>query len=182
MIPAIAIAAGIAATGTGGLGTVAAAEAADGYEEALVKAEFVERFTRFVEWPRDSLGSSFVIGAFGDDPVGRALGTLASSRTIKDRPVEVRRLSRAAEARSCHLVWIPSGRRPDLPGILASARGQPVLTVGDSEGFARAGVHINLVRDGDRLGFEINLDEARRSGLDLSSKLLRLGTIVGDAR
>jgi hypothetical protein len=55
-----------------------------------------------------------------------------------------------------------------------------VLTVGDTAGFAERGVLINLQRQDSRLGFEINLAQARRSGLRFSSKLLKLGRIVGE--
>jgi hypothetical protein len=53
-----------------------------------------------------------------------------------------------------------------------------VLTVGDTEGFAERGGIINLVKDGNRLSFEINPEAAQRAGLVMSSKLLFLGKIV----
>ena len=154
-------------------------------EEAVVKAELVERFCRFIDWPDGAFGPPerpFVIGIFGTDPVASHLEELARLRLIQGRPVEVRRLATPAGAGDCHLVWVSASARDRLSAILANTRGRAILTIADSPGLADAGVLINLVRLGGHLSFEINLDEVRGSGLVFSSKLLRLGTIVVKAK
>ncbi len=154
-------------------------------DEASVKAELVERFCRFIDWPEGALGPSdrpFVIGILGTDPVAPHLEDLARLRMIQGRPVEVRRLATPAGAGDCNLVWIAASAKDRLAAVLAKTRGRAILTIGDSPGFAGDGVLIGLVRSGDHVSFEINLDEVRQSGLQFSSKLLRLGTIVGRAK
>ena len=66
----------------------------------------------------------------------------------------------------------------ELAAVLNRLDRRPVLTIGDSEGFARGGVIINLAKARGKIRFEINLEAAKRGGLSISSKLLKLATIV----
>jgi len=146
--------------------------------EYRVKAEFVERFTRFIEWPPTAFAgpdSPFVLCVIGRTPVANFLEALAQSRRIKDRRVELRRLQPNADLSGCHLVFIASDERPWLKQILSRAAGHPIVTVADSEGFGRAGVLINLVVDDQgRVRFEISPAGAHQSALTLNAQLLRL--------
>lgn len=152
------------------------------YRPALVEAELVERFAEFIDWPPDRLSGDaegpFVLGLVGQNGVGPALEKLAHDRTIKRHRVEVRRLAGPEGVEACHAVWIASGADAQLATVLARTSGKPILTLGDTEGFAERGVMINLRRESTRIAFEINLDEARKSGLKISSRLLALGKIV----
>ena len=55
--------------------------------------------------------------------------------------------------------------------------GAPVLTVGDSTGFATAGGMLGLVRVDRHLAFEANPQEIRAAGLVVSAKVLKLARI-----
>lgn len=168
------------------LAAVPAGPASPQPAEYEVKAEFLERFTRFVEWPSGSSATDpdtpFVIGVLGRDPFGSLLDDLASSRKIKGKPVRVRRLTRAEEAGACDLLFIASSEEPRLRGVLSVTGDRPILTVADTPGFAEAGVLINLFAEGERVGFEVNEPAVRRSGLRVSSRLLRLARLVEGPR
>jgi len=151
------------------------------YEGRRVKAELLERFTRFIDWPPDQPGpgSSFSVCVLGDDAMLPYLEHLAGKRRIRDRLAEVRRLEDAAGAAQCAVVWVGAIWSEQLESVLLVTSGHPILTVSDSAGFGQRGVILNLRPQADHMAYEINLHEARRSGLRFSSKLLRLGTIVG---
>jgi len=53
-----------------------------------------------------------------------------------------------------------------------------VLTVSDCEYFARYGVMLNFYKDGDKVKFEHNRRTAKEAGLKVSSKLLKMATII----
>ena len=53
-----------------------------------------------------------------------------------------------------------------------------MLTVGETDGFARQGGTIGFTMEGDRVRFEINTRAAQRAGLEISSRLLRLASRV----
>lgn len=156
-------------------------DSATPYDEALVKAEMIERFCRFVEWPEDVLGSlnePFVIGLLVEDEVGKHLRNMAKTRRIQRRSMEVRLVTKPNDVLSDHVVWVGAGDRAAIAMVIAMTRGRPILTVGSSAGLAEHGVLINIIPVGTRLAFEVNLAEARSSGLTFSSKLLRLARIV----
>lgn len=162
------------------LAFVTAMPAADSAEYG-VKAEFIERIAQFVDWPEGAFSGPeepFVIAIAGEDPFGRHLEDLARTRTIKGRAVLLRHVQPGSPPGACHLLFIAGSDYGRLPGLLATVRGRAVLTIGDGEKFARNGAHVGLYRKDGHLRFEINLEASRRSGLIVSSKLLRLATAV----
>lgn len=157
--------------------------AAGPYREEEVKAEFLERFAQFIDWPEGSLGDQaapFSLCILGRTSLQPYLEEMASSRKIKERPIALREVNDALSIEGCDLLWISTMAEGTLGRVLAKTTGKPVLTVSDTAGFAERGVLINLQLQDNRVGFEINLAQARRSGLHFSSKLLKLGRIVGE--
>lgn len=149
--------------------------------EYEVKAEFLERFTRFIDWPADSEpGGRFVIGVLGRSPFNGYLERMAAERKIKGRPVEIRYLVDPAQVDACQIVFITASERERLKRILARTATKPILTVGDSDGYATAGVLINFYDAGDTVRFEVNEAAVERSGLHVSSKLLKLARLVAE--
>lgn len=149
--------------------------------EYPVKAEFLERFTHFVKWPAASFASAhstFVVCVMGTNPFGGYLANLVATRRLQGRPAELRSVSDPTKLDGCHLVFIAASERDHLESIIKHTYGRPILTVGDTEGFARAGVLINLYIDDDNVRFEINVAAVNDSGLKFSSKLYKLARLV----
>jgi hypothetical protein len=57
-------------------------------------------------------------------------------------------------------------------------RGAHVLTVGDAPDFLARGGVVEFVREGNRVRFDVNIGEAQRAGLVVSSRLLRVARHV----
>lgn len=150
--------------------------AAVGHDEAQVRAAFLYNFLKFCTWPAAAPAAPLVIGSYGRPPDG-ALAAVAG-KTVGRRVVAVRQVDSLLEAGSCQLLFIPAGKRRQLPQLLQGLAGKPVLTVSEAADFARLGGMIGLLRSGPRLRFEVNLEAARGAGLELSSQLLKLASIV----
>ena len=150
--------------------------------EYEIKAVFLERFTRFIEWPHMNPAEKplkhFVIGVIGENPYGGLLEQIYSERKIKDRKVEIRYLEEAKESLSCHLVFISASKKHDLNQLLSFTEDKPILTVSDSKGFAEQGVLINFYMDKRRVRFIINESAVRKSGLIMNYRLLEFAKIV----
>ncbi|MCC6129400.1 MAG: YfiR family protein [Acidobacteria bacterium] len=148
--------------------------------EYRLKAELIERFTRFVDWPADKSAdeSVFTICVFESNPFGPALEEVAASRRIKNHPVEVLEVSRVTELAACRVLFIPSRASDSLEKILMRTKTKPVLTVGDTPGFGERGVLINFYLERENVRFEINEAAVRKSGLEMSSRLLKLARIL----
>jgi len=134
--------------------------------EYTLKAGYLLKFPDFVKWPTSS--GSITVGILGDDPFGAAL----------EGSVKVKRSKRIDDLKGCQIVFISKSERGNLPGIVAALEGSNILTVGDSDGFARQGGILGFVMEGDKVRFEINAGAAKRAGLQISSRLLQLASRV----
>jgi len=117
----------------------------------------------------------------GDDPFGAPFDAITTKR-IRGRSIAVERLNATRDASQCHVLFVSRSEYPRLAEILASLRGQPVLTVADMADFAKSGGIINLKTVNSKIRFDVNLDAARLVGLRFSSRFLNLATIVSRDR
>ncbi|MBI5102048.1 MAG: YfiR family protein [Nitrospirae bacterium] len=167
------------------LHTPASAAADSGIEELTLKAVYIEKITRFVEWPRESAiddtSKPFVIGIIGDNAFEPVLKKIFSSIKIRDKKVTVRRISDIDGIAGCHLLFISNISKEKLQKVLASTMGRPILTVGDTEGFAAGGVLVNFYVSNNKLRFEINETAVRESVLSFSYMLMQIAKIVNPA-
>ena len=148
--------------------------------EYQVKAAFLYNFAKFVEWPSPALSSStsFRICVLGRDPFGDALSNIVQGKAISGHSILSMQVQSAAEARSCHVLFLSQSDPETLKQGLERLRGLPILTVGESPDFLPLGGMINFVLEQDRVRFEINLAAAERHHLKLSSKLLAVARVV----
>lgn len=113
--------------------------------------------------------------ALAPDPLGPALDSL-QGKPLKNTVVSIARPANPTAAQACQVLFIADA--DNLDRVLAGLGNAPVLTVGDEEGMAARGVMIELIREGPRIAFKINLSAARRAGLTISSQLLKLAREV----
>ncbi len=83
-------------------------------------------------------------------------------------------------AAKCEVLFISGSQEKKLTEILQRLEGAPVLTIGDTDTYARRGVMINFFIEGNKIRFKINLNQAKRAGLNISSRLLKLAVILED--
>jgi hypothetical protein len=143
-----------------------------------VMAAMIYNFALFIDWPTaqsEVKQSPFVIGVFGEDPIGIFLENSAKVETLQRRRVQIRHLATVNDVRSCRILVISQSQKKQVPEILDALRGEPILTVGDIDDFAEMGGMIAFKKEGNRIRFQINSDAATRVGLKISSKLLHLG-------
>lgn len=140
-----------------------------------LKAEVIYRALMFVTWPasREAAGRALRVCTLADGRVETALQSL-QGRPIRQLNIEVRRLARPELAADCQLVYLPA----PAPALKAALTDLPVLVVSDAPAMLDHGAMINLQIEDGRIVFDVELDAARRAGLDISTKLLRLARFV----
>ena len=150
--------------------------------EYQIKAEFLERFTRFIEWPADPAVSGpsnqFTLCIIGKDPFGPYLTELATAVKIQNKQILLRNIDSTKEIEACNLLFISNSEKLNLPNILNHTREKPILTVADSPGFGERGVLINFYQAEAFIRFEINRSAVEQSRLRFSSRLLKLGRLI----
>jgi uncharacterized protein DUF4154 len=149
--------------------------------EYEVKAEYLERFTRFIDWPADSLSKTFHLCVIGSNPFGSYLQDMTAQVKFKGNPAEINQLRDPGHAKDCNLLFIAKSEASKLQQILKITSDLPILTVSDSPGFAEQGVLINFHNEDGKIRFEINNDAMKRSRLHVSSRLLGLARLVKGA-
>lgn len=148
-----------------------------------VKAAFLYNFAKFTEWPALPRSAPIVTCIVGDDGITAAFVATVGGRTVDDHRLVLAAAQDSATWRTCHILFIADGEGPRSADGLTAITRLPVLTVGDTPGFAQAGGIIELyTNEAGQLHFVINVEAAERSGLRLSSKLLTLATIIRPSR
>jgi hypothetical protein len=149
--------------------------------EYEVKATYLSKFGRFVEWPAGitlAQSDSFSICVLGQDPFGPALNDMIADETIAGKSVLAKRISVPQDAVNCHVLFISSSENTRLKQILIMLGDTSVLTVSDLPEFTKRGGMVQFISEGDRVRFEVNLAIAERAGLTLSSELLKVAVNV----
>lgn len=147
--------------------------------EYQVKAAYLFNFSKFVQWPPGSFPdpeSPLVIGIVGQDPFGTALQELV--RSVHGRKAVIEHLNWDQDLSDCHILFIGRSERRHIGIIMAKVKGKSVLTVSEMDDFSAIGGIIGFVFDDDRVRFEINLDQAAKSQLKISSQLSSMARAV----
>lgn len=147
-----------------------------------VKAAYLTKFPPFVEWPvmpSASADSPFVICIVGDDPFSDMLDRVAAGQSAGTRTIAVKRM-KMPDA-SCQVLYIAPSSDITVAQVLDATQTAPLLTITDAESDGGAHGIICFVRDKDHVRFDIDVGEARKHGLTISSKLLDLARKVSDA-
>lgn len=159
-------------------GSSAAAQHPVSSEQAL-KAAFIYNFTKFITWPSTpSPPSPFRICVSDDAGMVTALNDTIRGKQVAGQSIAIVSLRDTKELPACQILFLTHLPPDERSRLLAAARGKPILTVGEEKGFATRGGIINFFTSNDRVQFEINVDNARRAGFEISSRLLSLARIV----
>ncbi|HEX3623999.1 MAG TPA: YfiR family protein [Verrucomicrobiae bacterium] len=154
-------------------------------KEYQIKAAFLFNFAQFVNWPSTAFtetNAPFCIGILGDDPFGQALDQTVQGETVDNRKIIIERSKNIGDLKNCQMIFVSRSEKKHINEILANLDSQPVLTVGEVEGFAESGGDIDFYLAGPKVRFEINPTATQSDGLKVSSQLLSLGKIVQTAK
>lgn len=154
----------------------------EGLDENQVKAAYLFNFARYVEWPRsafDSKSSSIEIGVVGGGTIFHLLKKTVVGKKVGNRTLRVLDFASPSEGRDSHILFVPGDADgSDLKQIVDDLEGTHAFVVADADGFAKKGGIANFIVSDQRVKFAINERAAKRAGLKVSSKLLRLAELV----
>lgn len=150
--------------------------------EYEVKAAFIHNIAKYVEWPPtpEYAASTMRLCVLGQNPFGNALDTLRNKK-VGGLTWELVPVGPKTSMKECRVLFIAASESGNLRQILDSIKGSAVLTIGDTEGYAERGVMANFYLENSMVRIEINMDAAKRAGLNISSQLLKLARIVNES-
>lgn len=148
--------------------------------ESQLKAAYLVNFLKYVEWPGSR--TTVNICLFGRDSLGPYLAGY-EGRQIAGRELRVRKVTSPEQLTDCQELFIPETEEARISAVLRWVDRQAILTVSDSDTFARDGGAIALIRSDGRLQFDVNADALNRANLRANSQMLRLARqVIGSNR
>ena len=153
---------------------------AEDTSEYYIKAAYLYNFAKFMTWPDDTFegpDSPFILCIVGNSPFGEAIKTL-DNKMIGKRKYVVQSCEDLGQVQKCHILYVSPSEQGHIQTILNKAAGISCLTVSDLEDFTQNGGMVRFFLKGKKIQFEINIDNVKRSKLNVSSRLLKIATIV----
>lgn len=150
----------------------------------VVKAGMIGKIAEFVHWPAgtglEDPDRPFEFVILGQTSLEPHLISYYRQVRIAGHRVFVRRARDLADVGQPHLLFIAGSLDDELERVIARLQRAPVLTVGDTEGFATRGVAVNLYLADDQVRIEISRPALQRHRLEASYHLLTLARLVGE--
>lgn len=151
------------------------AEASKSADEYTVKAGFVLNFLRFSRLRND--GEDVRLCVMAEESVFENFLQI-SGKTISGSKLNVSRFSPSDSIQDCKALFVSSNFQESFLRLQEQAFQNGVLTIGEGESFTQDGGIIALYREDTRVRFEVNITAVKKSGIEISSKLLGLARVV----
>lgn len=160
---------------------------AENLRQQMVKSAFLLNLAKMSQWPGvTDEHAPLVICLYKNDLLGDGYRVIRD-KTVHGRVVRRRLIDSMGQVAACDLLYFSDAELRQFVAESDQAVPLPVLTVVDMTAAQTRvepvkGVHIMLVRQAKRIGFAVNLQDAKDVGIGFSSELLKLSAIVGRGR
>jgi len=151
------------------------------YNENIIKAAYIERITRFIDWPvKDSTLSvdRFVLGVFGETQFYNTLTGIFKEKLIKNHKVTIISIEKPEQLNTCNICYLSEKAKPLISKFVNAANSSSVLLFSETTDFCKAGVHINFYIEDEKLKFEINEKSLTSAGFKVSYLLMKNSRII----
>lgn len=152
--------------------------------QKMVKSAFLLNLAKMSQWPgADENNKPLIMCLYQRDLLGDGY-RLIRKKKVHGRAIKRLVIEDLTQSSNCDLLYLSSEELRQFVDENEQATRLPILTVADMTSVPKSnqpikGVHIMLVRREKRIGFAVNLQEAKDVGIGFSSELLKLSTIVG---
>lgn len=136
------------------------------YHPHEIKAVYIYKIANFVKWPNEENRKQLNICFQGSMDVQRTFLKITANKTIRGMPLVL-----AGSGALCDLVYIADR-------FTSHDYSHEQLIIGDKKGFVKNGGFIELRQQKGKIKIIINLSQAQNSLIKVSSKLMRIATLV----
>lgn len=143
-----------------------------------LKAAFTYNFVKFTQWPqtRTEQKSAWNICYFGKQY--RDSFMALSKKKIGNQLIAPKELTETNQVAQCDAIFIDSNYRELTRRLFLAVDDRAILTVSDISGFTAQGGMIEIIEQDQRLYFKVNQQVLEKSGLTISSQVLKLAVEV----
>ncbi len=138
------------------------------------KLAFLAKIPAYITWPNSE--GQVVVGIMGKDPFDGLLSQLLKQKKIEGREIVVKIFEDPALVTRCDVLFIPADQLVAWEELSKSIDKRGILTIGEKREFLNKGGVFSLSVDDRKL--EINLQNARKAGLEINSKLVKIAKVI----
>jgi hypothetical protein len=143
-----------------------------------IHAAMLYNFIKYVQWPNEADAGEFIVGVMGEEEVFGTLQKWYDGKPKGPKKYVIRKLSSAAEAADCQVVYVGKSKSREFENIKNSTTGKSVLTITDGNGLGQKGSCINFKVIDGKLKFELNQATVNSSNLKVSSQLSSMAIVI----
>jgi hypothetical protein len=123
------------------------------------------------------IDGAITVGVLGRAEFAQALRHTLEGKSASGHPVRV--VDAKSDMRGCQIVYLATGKNEEIRRVVQSTPPLRALTIGESDHFLDIGGAVNLFIADGHITFEASLDALDRSGVTISSNLLKFGQVHG---
>jgi hypothetical protein len=163
-----------------------AAQAKARFDVLELKTAIIGRIAEFVRWPAecglDDTERPFEFVVLGETPLWQHLFSYYWDRgvNIAGHRVFIRRAKDIDAIGRPHLLFVGPSFSERLEEVVRVLGQMPVLTVGDTDGYAGRGIAVNLYVSGELIRFEASRRAFERHRLSPSYQMMALARLIDD--
>jgi hypothetical protein len=149
--------------------------------ELDVRAAYIFNFLRLIAWPNEAVSTATILVCTSNKlPASyeTALSAL-TTRKIEQSSISMRSVGVDDSLRGCNVLVTDAIDR-DAVRWIDKTKGTSILSIGESEASAKAGMGVAFVNIDSRVRFVLNVDALNRAQLKPSSRLLQVAIVVKD--
>jgi hypothetical protein len=148
--------------------------------EDELKSAVILTFLRYSEWPgRAAPDQPITVGVLGRPGLAPVLRRALEGKPVNNRTIRVIELKSLSDPQCCQVLYLATDKASEIQQALTGARASRILTIGEADRFLEYGGAVNLMVVDGHMAFEINMSALEKSGVSISSKLLRYGQVRG---
>jgi len=146
-------------------------------QEYDTKALYIYSITKYVFWPSFIKETNFLIGVIGESKLNAALASYIYGKKIHGLPAVIEPYNPNSK-KFYHVIIIAQSQQKDFYKTNKQLQGQPVLLIAENQYLEKAGAHVAIYPDGDKIKFNINEKQIQKAGLNVSGMLVKLAEIT----
>jgi hypothetical protein len=154
---------------------------ADASKEHELKAAFLYNFTKFIEWPTNRFqdaSAPFIVAVAGHSPCAAELEKIAKERKVNGRTLIIKTVTTPEDVKDAQILFIPASKGAHLKEWLTAAHQAGALSIGESDSAGWKNSIINFALEGEKIRFDLNVEQAENTGLKISAQLQKLARTV----
>lgn len=145
-------------------------------QESELQAALLFNFAVYTDWP-GLAADNIEFCILGSQPMLEALSRLQHKK-IKGRALTLKAITAPAQAAACQVLFVGQSEQKQIRTLNQLMAAAPLLLVAEEDDFDLKDVVIALRKQDGRYSFKINQTAAQSRSLNISSRLLKLATLV----